>query len=160
MKRRCKRCWIYIREPTQTQYREGNVLYQQEPVVGKIVGKNYCLSFSPFPILTLMALSLGWTKIIVFPHYTIHITCINFTAFHNYGFMSEITYLKSKGLSLIVLFPALSIVSKPMCLKGYTSEASKELLGKNTDTQRPLTNWIRILRRVRTRRMSWDDFKI
>lgn len=51
--------------------------------------------------------------------------------------MSALKYLKSKGLSLIVLFPALSIISNPTHLKGYTLEPSKELSTKNTDTKDP-----------------------
>lgn len=55
---------------------------------------------------------------------------INFTNFYNYGLMSKIKYLKPCGISLIFLFPALSIISNPVYLKDYTLESFKKLQEK------------------------------
>lgn len=44
--------------------------------------------------------------------------------------MLKIKYLKPRGISLICLFPALSIISNPVYLKDYTLESFKKLQEK------------------------------
>lgn len=89
-----------------------------------------------------------WSAPSLFPYHTIPITIIKLTQLYNHELMSKIKLLTPGSVSLILVFPALSIIPNPMHLKMTVHYNYPGSLKKNIVAQTlPYTDYIRIFGR-------------